>query len=58
MTNSNGELTDRDGNLNGSWVSFQVSVSYDEKTDSLFIVESPTLIPNYNINRKLKHFLL
>ena len=31
MTNSNGELTDRDGSLNGSWVSFQVSVSYDEK---------------------------
>lgn len=56
MTNSNGELADRDGNLNGSWVSFQVSVSYDEKTDSLFIVESPTLIPNYNINRSSNNF--
>lgn len=56
MTNSNGELTDRDGNLNGSWVSFQVSVSYDEKTDSLFIAESPTLIPNYNINRSSNTF--
>lgn len=56
MTNSNGELTDRDGSLNGSWVSFQVSVSYDEKTDSLFVVESPTLIPNYNINKSTNTF--
>lgn len=56
MTNSNGELTDRDGNLNGSWVSFQVSVSYDEKTDSLFVVEAPTLIPNYNINKSTNTF--
>ena len=56
MTNSNGELTDRDGSLNGSWVSFQVSVSYDEKTDSLFVVEAPTLIPNYNINKSTNTF--
>ncbi len=56
MTNSNGELVDRDGNLNGSWISFQVSVTYDEKTDSLSIVESPTLIPNYNINKTTNTF--
>lgn len=56
MTNSNGELTDRDGNLNGSWVSFQVSVAYDEKTDSLSVVEAPTLIPNYNKNSPSSSF--
>lgn len=50
LTNYNGEITDKDGNLNGSWLSFKVSVNYDEKTDSLSIIEAPTLIPNYNIN--------
>ena len=36
--------------------SVQVSVTYDEKTDSLSIVESPTLIPNYNINKTTNTF--
>lgn len=52
LTDKNGRTTDSSGNFSGRWVSFAVSVYYDETSNKLSIhPDSPTLIPTYEIQQ-------
>lgn len=50
-SDTDGKDTNQEGYTTGQWLAFQVNVYWDKKTDTISIVDSPTMIPTYSIKK-------
>lgn len=50
-TNVDGKDVDEEGGTTGQWMAFSINVFYDKDTDTVSIVDNPTMIPTYAIKK-------